>query len=79
MDRRESCWPAQGHCYADPAAFSWFIGSFPYLVLHGHDPLVNNWLFYPTGVNLMDNASVFLIGALGAPITFWRFTTNGGP
>ena len=27
----------------------WFLAQTPWVLLHGHNPLVNNWLNYPAG------------------------------
>jgi hypothetical protein len=58
-----------GACRADPAAGVWSLAFFPYSLLHGHDAFVTGWLNYPYGVNLMANASVFLLGLIVAPVT----------
>jgi hypothetical protein len=47
----------------------WFLAQTPWAILHGANPLANNWLNTPSGVNLMDNTSMPLLGVLGAPIT----------
>ena len=48
----------------------WFLGQTPWALVHLHNPLVTNWLNAPTGVNLMDNTSMSILGLVGAPITF---------
>jgi hypothetical protein len=48
----------------------WFLGQTPWALVHLHNPFVTNWLNAPTGVNLMDNTSMSLLGLVGAPITF---------
>jgi hypothetical protein len=50
----------------------WYLAQTPWVLLHGHNPFVNNWLNTPVGVNLMDNTSMPLLGVLGFPIT-WLF------
>ena len=50
----------------------WFLAQTPWVLLHGHNPLVNNWLNAPVGINLMDNTTMPLFGILGFPIT-WLF------
>jgi hypothetical protein len=47
----------------------WFLAQTPWVLLHGHNPLVNNWLNAPAGVNLMDNTTMTLLGVVGFPIT----------
>jgi hypothetical protein len=47
----------------------WFLAQTPWILLHGHNPLVNNWLNAPGGINLMDNTTMPLLGILGFPIT----------
>ena len=55
---------------ADLAQEAWFVGFTPYSLIHGHNPLVTNWINYPYGVNMMTNTSMFLPSILLAPITF---------
>lgn len=47
----------------------WFLAQTPWVLLHGHNPFVNNWLNTPVGVNLMDNTTMPLLGIAGFPIT----------
>ena len=47
----------------------WFLAQTPWVLLHGHNPLVNDWLNAPVGVNLMDNTTMPLLGIVGFPIT----------
>jgi hypothetical protein len=47
----------------------WYLAQTPWAIIHGHNPLATNILNAPTGVNLMDNASMPLIGVVGTPIT----------
>jgi hypothetical protein len=47
----------------------WFLAQTPWVLLHGHNPFVNNWLNAPVGVNLMDNTTMPLLGIVGLPIT----------
>ncbi len=54
---------------SDPAEEIWFVAQTPWSILHGINPLANNWLNAPTGVDLMDNTTMPLLGLLGAPIT----------
>ena len=48
----------------------WFLAQTPWAIVHGINPFANHWLNAPTGVNLMDNTTMPLLGLLGAPITF---------
>jgi hypothetical protein len=48
----------------------WFLAQTPWAIVHGVNPFANNFLNAPTGVNLMDNTTMPLLGVLGAPITF---------
>jgi len=47
----------------------WFLAQTPWILLHAHNPLVNNWLNAPSGIDLMDNTTMPLLGILGFPIT----------
>ncbi len=47
----------------------WFLAQTPWVLLHGHNPLANDWLNAPVGINLMDNTTMPLLGMLGFPIT----------
>lgn len=47
----------------------WFLAQTPWLLLHGHNPLANDWLNAPVGVNLMDNTTMPLLGIAGFPVT----------
>jgi len=47
----------------------WFLAQTPWVLLHGHNPFVNNWLNTPVGVDLMDNTTMPLLGIVGFPIT----------
>ena len=47
----------------------WFVAQTPWSILHGISPFANNWLNAPTGVDLMDNTTMPLLGLLGAPVT----------
>jgi hypothetical protein len=48
----------------------WFLAQTPWVLLHGHNPLANDWLNAPVGVNLMDNTTMPLLGILAFPITW---------
>ncbi len=70
-------WNAWAHGFAhtvqlagpDSAEEIWFVAQTPWSLLHGVSPLANNWLNAPTGVDLMDNTTMPLLGLLGAPVT----------
>ena len=70
-------WNAWAHGFAhtvqlagpDSAEEIWFVAQTPWSFLHGVNPLANNWLNAPTGVDLMDNTTMPLLGLLGAPVT----------
>ncbi len=47
----------------------WYLGWIPYALSHGHNPFFTDWLFFPTGANVMWNASVPLPALLLAPLT----------
>lgn len=53
----------------DDSLFTWWLAYTPWALLHGHSPLVTDYLNAPGGVNGMWNTSVPLLGILGAPIT----------
>jgi hypothetical protein len=53
----------------DVAEEIWFLAQTPWILLHGYNPFVNNWLNAPAGVNLMDNTTMPLLGIVGFPIT----------
>ncbi len=54
---------------ADVQEEVWFLGQFPWALIHGINPFGNSWLNFPFGVNLMDNGSMPLLGLIGAPVT----------
>jgi len=58
----------------DPQQFMWFLSWPVFATSHGQNPLFTDYQFYPTGVNLMWNTSVFLPAILLSPITQF-----GGP
>jgi hypothetical protein len=55
----------------DVAEEIWFLAQTPWVLLHGHNPFVNDWLNAPVGINLMDNTTMPLLGILAFPITFF--------
>lgn len=55
--------------FQDPPQVAWSLAWTPFALLHGHDPLVTNWIDYPRGINLMWNTSVVAAGVIVAPVT----------
>src|SRR5215472_3678148 len=53
----------------DTAQEVWFLGWVPFALTHGHSLFYSNWVLYPSGVNLMDNTAMTLLGVLAAPVT----------
>lgn len=67
-------WPGDPHLLVtcacgDTVQQSWFLGWFPWAVLHGHNPFFTNWIDYPRGVNLAINTEMPLLGILGSPLS----------
>lgn len=58
-----------GRVTADADMFSWWLNWVPWSVLHGHDPLLTDYMHYPYGLNALWNTSVPLLGVLLSPIT----------
>lgn len=58
-----------GSGLGDGALLMWFLRWTPTAVAHGLNPLFTDYLNFPTGVNVMWNASLLLPGLLLAPIT----------
>ena len=54
---------------SDPGQEVWFLAWAAHAVTHLQDPLRSNWIDYPWGVDLADNTSMPLAGAIGTPIT----------
>ena len=50
---------------------AWFLALSRSSIGHGPIPLGTTILNYPGGINLMDNVSMPLLGALAAPVTAW--------
>ncbi len=53
----------------DAARFLWFFSWPAYALGHGQSLLWSQWLFHPTGINLLDDTSVLALGILLAPLT----------
>ena len=56
----------------DGSLVTWYLEWPAYAISHGLNPLYGRAMFFPTGVNLLANASAVGIGVLLAPIT-WLF------
>ena len=54
---------------ADPAQEVWFLAWVPHALGAGLDPFFSHAVFAPSGVNLLDNTSMELLGLLLAPVT----------
>ncbi len=70
-------WPGDpGHlptCVCgDPVNIAWFLRWTPFAIVHAHNPLYSTYIEYPKGVNLAQNTSMPLLGALSAPVS-WLF------
>jgi hypothetical protein len=53
----------------DPTLFIWALQWLPFALSHHLNPLVTDYLHYPTGANLMWNTSILFPGLVLAPIT----------
>lgn len=58
-----------GGAGADMAQEVWFLAWPAYALTHLHNPFFTNWMNYPTGLNMMANTSMPLLGVLATPIT----------
>jgi hypothetical protein len=58
-----------GCACGDPALQSWFLGYFPWSLLHGHITFMTNYLDYPRGVNLATGTTMPLLALVFYPIT----------
>lgn len=67
-------WPDPSAAYVgvggDPKQFMWFLAWTPYALSHHVNPLLTDWIFSQSGVNLTWNTAVPLIGAIMAPVTW---------
>lgn len=61
--------PCPTGCAGDEVQSAWFLAAVPHLLLQGHNPLFTDWLDYPSGVNMVQNPSMTLLGLLAAPVT----------
>jgi hypothetical protein len=48
----------------------WFLAWPAYALKHGLNPFYSTWMNYPSGINLMENTSMPLLGIVFAPITW---------
>jgi hypothetical protein len=53
----------------DAARFLWFFEWPTYALTHGHSLFYSQWLFHPTGINLLDDTSVLALGVVLSPVT----------
>jgi hypothetical protein len=53
----------------DAARFLWFFEWPSFALTHGHSLLYSQWLFHPTGINLLNDTSVVGLGFALTPIT----------
>lgn len=58
----------------DPKLFVWYLGWIPHELSQGHNPLVTDYMAYPSGVNLMWNTSM-----LFPALVLWPVTAAFGP
>lgn len=56
----------------DPSLFTWFLEWPAYALSHGQNPFHSTALFHPTGINMLSQTSVLVIGFVLAPVT-WLF------
>ncbi|MGH9920850.1 MAG: hypothetical protein ACRD6W_18520 [Nitrososphaerales archaeon] len=54
---------------ADPGQEAWFLAWLPHALGAGANPFSSGAVFAPSGVNLLDNTSMDLLGLLFAPVT----------
>jgi hypothetical protein len=53
----------------DAARFLWFFEWPAFALTHGHSLLYSQWLFHPTGINLLNDTSVLALGIVLTPVT----------
>jgi hypothetical protein len=53
----------------DAARFVWFFAWPSFALTHGHSLFYSQWLFHPTGINLLNDTSVLALGVLFTPVT----------
>ena len=56
--------------WTDPSQSTWFFSYVAHAFFTGHNAFVTNYLQYPSGINLMWNAAMPLLGIVAAPVTF---------
>ena len=54
----------------DAARFLWFFEWPAFALAHGHSVLYSQWLFHPTGINLLNDTSVLALGIVLTPVTW---------
>ena len=53
----------------DPQSFVWFLNWWPYSILHGLNPFITNYVWYPSGFNLTWATSIPTAALIMAPVT----------
>ena len=53
----------------DAARFLWFFEWPAFALAHGHSLVYSQWLFHPTGINLLNDTSVLALGLVLTPVT----------
>jgi hypothetical protein len=53
----------------DAARFLWFFEWPTYALAHAHSLFYSQWLFHPTGINLLNDTSVLGLGVVLSPVT----------
>ena len=48
----------------------WFLAWPAFAIQHGHNPFYSSWINVPSGINLMENTSMPLLGIVFAPLTW---------
>lgn len=57
---------------SDPMLFMWYLTWLPFALTHVLNPLVSNWIFFGSGISILWNTSVPLLGAtVGWTADFW--------
>jgi len=67
-------WPGDPYRLAATGGYDitqnvWFIQWVPFALTHGYNPFFSSWVNYPDGVNVINNASMPLLGFVTSPLT----------
>ena len=54
---------------SDPQSFVWFLNWWPYSILHGLNPFISKYVWYPSGFNLTWSTSIPTAALMMTPIT----------